>query len=717
MASDIFHCVQTFYIDPNTVQNADQVLITSIDLFCSYKPPLLSTLNIPNLIPQNGVQRPGVTLFIVPVTNRKPSFDILSNYPSTRREYDDITGSEQFPVKTNFSFSNPVPLKTGKEYGVVIKHDFNAAFTWWKSKENELIVGTNGTAAGPAGQYIGNYFEYSSNFETWNPLNDTDLKFAIYCARFKAAGNNIGGSDTFELTMKHLEYVRFNELNSQLNFIGSELVWQEQANLAGNVSVTNNSIAITGNGTSFDSHYVLGNDPEYIVLVSGNTYNIRRVVTKSSNTYLTVDYPCTFTNAAAKYYKAPVAELLTIKNSMRDGSKSKLAVLFNSTANGTMYFENSKRIIGEDSGSYFANVEIVDISVNGFAPQLDIQTPPQTDYTATVTTNYTKDGSNTTIKDLTPVTRNAKSFQIYEFGEDDGVVIPSWSNEIQLLSGNVFSSTPSQASVFLVDPSSDNDFVSPYIQVAGASMYYYRYVINNDYTNENTKYGNAFSKHITSKVNLADDNSAEDVLVYMTAIRPSGTDLKVFAKIWNKNDTDAFDDKDWTLLEYTSESNGVYSANSGHLVELSYKLSQFPNTAITSNGSVTTTLNQSNVIGIGTSFNTNFANNDMVKIYPPLFPNNYVIATVNSVTNSTHLVLSSTISNSSITGAGLKIDRIDYKYQAFSNKDNDNIVRYYNSEMVPFDTYNSLAIKVVFLSNSQFVVPKVKDIRAASVSS
>ncbi len=90
------------------------------------------------------------------------------------------------------------------------------------------------------------------------------------------------------------------------------------------------------------------------------------------------------------------------------------------------------------------------------------------------------------------------------------------------------------------------------------------------------------------------------------------------------------------------------TGNEKDVIEYEFGFYKSPNTAFSSNGTVTTTLNQSNVIGSNTTFNSNFAANNLVKIYSPLFPNNYVVAVVNSVTNATHMILKSNIRRSKI---------------------------------------------------------------------
>ena len=273
------------------------------------------------------------------------------------------------------------------------------------------------------------------------------------------------------------------------------------------------------------------------------------------------------------------------------------------------------------------------------------------------------------------------------------------------------------SSVIEMVTTSNNVYAAADILSSEVDVFYEKFSINNTYLGENSGNGLAVSKHVSEMVAFANNRTAEDIRVFVNAYRPANTDFKVFARIHNAKDPEPFVDKDWTLLEIKS-NGGKYSTtgNERDLIEYEFGFPAYPNTALTSVGTVTTVLNQSNVVGSNTSFNTNFANNNLVKVYSPLFPNNYVIAVVNSVTNSTHMVLKSNISNNNVVGAGLKIDRIDYNQQAFNYSIGGNVVRYYDSGMGEWDGYNEFAIKIVFLSDNEMVVPKIDYSRGIGVT-
>lgn len=323
-------------------------------------------------------------------------------------------------------------------------------------------------------------------------------------------------------------------------------------------------------------------------------------------------------------------------------------------------------------------------------------------------------------------------------------VLVSRSNEFVIkddVTGTVNSTPTPGSGVVEISTTSNNDFVS--VSINDLVMSYDKYNVNNDYSGENTDNGNAVSKHITKKINFAQERFAEDLLVYLTAYRPLNTDIKVFARIHNSKDPEAFDDKDWTMLELRSGNIYSSTASAENYIEMEFGFQNSPNVAFDLTGSVTventTTIN---VIGSGTTFSTNAtANlqvNDLVKIYSPLFPNNYSISVVTAVENDTQFSIGSPVGNVDITGSGLKVgfigrvgnttsSPVGYPLQAFNNRNNDNVVRYYSSSMMEYDTYDTLQLKIVFLADIEQVnspssnvlpttIPRVDDIRAVGVT-
>jgi hypothetical protein len=312
--------------------------------------------------------------------------------------------------------------------------------------------------------------------------------------------------------------------------------------------------------------------------------------------------------------------------------------------------------------------------------------------------------------------------------------IPSWSNELFFCyqangtvcnaaggsQNSVVACPPgtSNSSVLVINTSSNGDYASMIIAPTTTTATFSKYIINNDYANEHTNYGNALAKGIEKKVTFANDLFAEDLIVFLTAYKPLGTDVQVYARIFNSADSESFEDKNWTRLNL-KDGNGIYSSatDPNSFIELTYGFQSVPNVAYTLAGSVSTQLGNNIITGVGTTLSANLNVGDLVNIYQPLFPNTHQIAVVTASTNSSQITINDAVSNNDMVGTGLTIQKIGYPNQAFNNSLNDNVVRYYNSSMVPFDNYNSYQLKIVLLSNSEILVPRIDDVRAVGASS
>jgi len=78
--------------------------------------------------------------------------------------------------------------------------------------------------------------------------------------------------------------------------------------------------------------------------------------------------------------------------------------------------------------------------------------------------------------------------------------------------------------------------------------------------------GNAATRYMTKKVVLPVGNDSGDLRVYYTAYRPFGSDVLVYYKILNRNDTMKFENAGWQLMTTLSSSN-VYSKSQSDMIE------------------------------------------------------------------------------------------------------------------------------------------------------
>jgi hypothetical protein len=125
---------------------------------------------------------------------------------------------------------------------------------------------------------------------------------------------------------------------------------------------------------------------------------------------------------------------------------------------------------------------------------------------------------------------------------DETRYIKSYTNEIADIAGE-------KSCQFNVTFTTGSEFVSPVIDLRKKTGLMVENLVNNDDTNEaNTRYGSALSKYVSLPVVLDNGQEAEDIHVWVSAYRPSGTDVKVYVKFHNGEDQDNIDLKGWTEL-------------------------------------------------------------------------------------------------------------------------------------------------------------------------
>lgn len=159
--------------------------------------------------------------------------------------------------------------------------------------------------------------------------------------------------------------------------------------------------------------------------------------------------------------------------------------------------------------------------------------------TSNSSSSFSKDSVATDVK-------NESLYLYYDYER----TLRSYSNEVD--DGGYTDGT----ATFNITLSTENQYVSPVIDLGVKTMNFIKNEINNDYTNEHTRYGSALNKYISKNVVL--NQEAEDLLVYITGYRPNGTDIKVYGKFLNENDTESFDTKPWT--ELTNQLVGIYGS-------------------------------------------------------------------------------------------------------------------------------------------------------------
>ena len=120
--------------------------------------------------------------------------------------------------------------------------------------------------------------------------------------------------------------------------------------------------------------------------------------------------------------------------------------------------------------------------------------------------------------------------------------------------------------------SSTNDQVSPIIDTARNSIITVENIVNNTSATEAAAAGgDSLARYITRRVTLKDGFDATDLTAHLSVNRQAGTSVKVYYKVLSQFDPDTFDNKLWTLMSETSNSNSVSrSEEEGEYLELEF---------------------------------------------------------------------------------------------------------------------------------------------------
>jgi hypothetical protein len=207
----------------------------------------------------------------------------------------------------------------------------------------------------------------------------------------------------------------------------------------------------------------------------------------------------------------------------------------------------------------------------------------------------------------------------------------------------------------------------------------------------------SLSRYITKIITLNDGFEASDLAVYLNVNRPPGTSIKVYAKLLNENDSDAFDDKFYTEMALVGSE--TFTLNQSDFKEEKYVLPAGVKTggAELLAGTVTINSASSVVQGSSTRFTEDLKIGDTIAV--GVARTERVVSTIS---NNEFLTVES---NFSTTASGEDI------YRVLNNE-----VAYTTPDGRTFQGYKYFSIKVVFLSSNPNYAPKIKDLRGIALA-
>lgn len=248
-------------------------------------------------------------------------------------------------------------------------------------------------------------------------------------------------------------------------------------------------------------------------------------------------------------------------------------------------------IRGQVSGASARVLTAENIVNNVMVPKIPVMNVANTSSTFSVRTATTAGVIDTNFKSLdleieNPFTDNAKS--VHSKINESALTAVNGSKKTLVVRG------------FL---NTSDSKVSPILDLSRSNSYILENVINDSATNEDTQeVGSALTRYFSKPVELADGQDAEDLRVYVTAYKPSGTDVKVYAQLLSASDGEPLADKDFTLMTQVTSSTIISdTADTNDFKEYEFSLTTASSFASNSFNQVRLNTGDSNIATYRTS--------------------------------------------------------------------------------------------------------------------
>lgn len=512
------------YVMPINVPDGEEgIFLTSVDIFCAQRHPTLGMWCEVRELDTGG----GITGNAVP----------FSAVWFKRDQIPESLDGKTNPL--NVAFESPLFLYANKSYAFIIHPEAsNPNYYFWISRIGQPDRNTNLPVTGRA--YNGATFT-TNNDTIWVLEPRVDLTCKWYRASFTV------GSGYFEIGNQPKEKLYLDNIVGSLEGFGEPFVTGDRITLAGTLQ------AKTGD-------YIIGGTSGVnakVISISSGTY-------KTSNIRFTSNEPVT-----VKYGANGVT---------KTGSGTSNVSSITRGVGYLEYYKNSptstQMILTSSNGKFSAGETIFDISDEGSANIASINNLRYSviDFEPTVI-NFVKTSTSyemATYSNSSLLTADA--YFSFDAGEnytfDEEKAIYSRSNEIALLSSNYSNKVKTTLST-------SSPYVSPVFDLRRTHSIVVDNLVNSNTANEaSTQGGQLFNKYISKIVTLADYQDAEDMNVFLTAYRPPDTDVKVWMKLLNGEDSDPMTQKVWIEMEKSYGGDVTYSsiANKNDFKEYKYLL-------------------------------------------------------------------------------------------------------------------------------------------------
>ena len=500
---------QTFLVQTN--DTSEGIFATKVDLFFGKKSPTF-----------------GVTVELREMGNGIPTPNIVPFAQKTLQASAVNVSTTVATNATTFTFDSPVYLRNGEEYALIVRPGGNCAdYALWCAELGATDVDTlEGVYKVPAGGVM----MTSSNDRTWTTHQKEDLKFNLYRAKFSTSTGTV-----------YME-------NEDLDMFSIDSISGPGFNVGEKVTAESVLVFANTNTTTFAVGDIIQNRDAKIATANTQLYAngvIRQIVsTAANNIIVKLDSYGSFANTTAlqgvlyrgathvgntKTWSANTSSGI-VDHYDQGGLKLRLTSSTGSFANGY--------VRGQKSGH---TAHIVTTAPDNAIISMTVPKVPVMNYKDTTSAWGLRQTSSSGVISSSYLNINLGKENYFRDAEKK---MYSKTNETTLntVDGN------KKSYVVKGTLSTTNDKTSPVIHIGKSTAILIENVINNVSTEEDKEVGGALMRYITKPVVLGKDNDAEDLKVYVTAYKPVGTDIAVYAKVLNNEDGEPFKDKSYSLL-------------------------------------------------------------------------------------------------------------------------------------------------------------------------
>lgn len=466
----------------------------------------------------------GITVEIRTVVNGYPTSEILP-FATKRLTASDIVTSTNGAAGTTFTFDNPIKLLVETEYAIVVIPDANDPdYILFTSVTGSEDLSTQTAITQDWGDGV---LFTSTNNSAWKSQQTEDLKFTLRRYEFNSTTGYVN------LIPKDVEFFTISDTVNE--FIGDEIVYSE--------SGVSESATLAGREVSFANNTPGFVNGDYIVLDRGGEVFVSKITSlvegSPTDTVKMEGDAYTLTGATAN--SALTATLAVgAKASFYDKETATRLYAKESSARAGLIFAANTTVKGFISGAT-ATIDSVDNKAISYIQPIV----------------FTNDGDKTET--------NIQSFDSTAFDQNLTLQDNNYLLGTQRYI-NSKSNDNGDNSDFVIRVNMDNNGftrATPIVDTELSMIHGYRYKIEDDITS---------SSYVSKEVVLQEDMGAVGLKVLLSAFRPIGTMVDVYARF--KYLTDVETKSDWILLDNNSSTLFSNSSDVYDYRDFSYDLDE-----------------------------------------------------------------------------------------------------------------------------------------------